>query len=297
MIGRRTLLLGAPLLAVGCTRVRVGSGRTAAAVAAEAELRALCAGMGARNRLGVAAIDTANGSRIGYQQDARFAMASTFKAPLAGIILGEVEAGRIRLGDRLAYGEGDLTSYAPVARERLAQGGMSVETALAAIVQVSDNTAANLLLRRIGGPEGFTAQLRRIGDPVTRLDRWEEELNSNLPGDPRDTTTPAAMAATMQRLLTGDFLTAASRALLIGWMETSTTGLDRLRAGFPTGWRAGDKTGSGGRGATNDVAIAFPPGRAPLIVAAYLDAPGISMERRKAIHVEVGRVVARIAAG
>lgn len=295
MIDRRTLLLGAPLVALGCTAARSGLGRPAYA-SAEAQLRALCVGMGAGNRLGVAAIDTADGARIGYRQDERFAMASTFKAPLAGIILGEVDAGRMSLADRLSYSASDLTSYAPVAREHLARGWMSVETALAAIVEVSDNAAANLLLRRIGGPGGFTAHLRRIGDPVTRLDRWEEELNSNLPGDFRDTTTPAAMASTMQRLLTGDLLTPASRARLVGWMERSATGLDRLRAGFPAGWRSGDKTGSGGRGATNDVAITFPPGRPPIIVAAYLDAAGVTLERRKAIHAEVARVVARAAA-
>ena len=292
MIDRRTLILGVPLLALGCTSARVGR-RPTAHSEAEAALHALCAGMGTGHRLGVAAIDTGNGARIGYQQDARFAMASTFKAPLAGVILEQVDAGRIALTDRLTFGEADLTSYAPVARQNLAHGWMSVEAALAAIVEVSDNAAANLLLRRIGGPSGFTDHLRRLGDPATRLDRWEEELNSNLAGDPRDTTTPAAMAATMQTLLTGDLLTPVSRARLIGWMETSTTGLDRLRAGFPAGWRTGDKTGSGGRGATNDVAITFPPGREPIIVAAYIDAAGVSLERRKAIHVEVARIVSR----
>jgi beta-lactamase class A len=290
MVHRRTLLLGAPLLVIGCTAARSGRGRTAVADA-EAQLRALCAGMGAGHRLGVAAIDTAGGTRISYRDDDRFAMASTFKVPLAAVILAEAEARRISLEERLTYGETDLTSYAPVARQHLAAGAVSVETALAAIVEVSDNTLANLLLRRVGGPTGFTAHLRRIGDAVTRLDRWEEELNTNLAGDPRDTTTPAAMAATMQRLLTGDLLLPPFRARLIGWMETSTTGLDRLRAGFPPGWRTGDKTGSGGRGATNDLAITFPPGRPPIIVAAYIDAAGVSFERRKAILAEVGRIV------
>jgi beta-lactamase class A len=216
---------------------------------------------------------TGTGASIGYQQDSRFAMASTFKAPLAAAILAEVDAGRMALTDQLPFGAEDMLNHNPVARQLLPQRQMSVGQAINAILEVSDNVAANLLLRRIGGPAGFTAFLRRNGDSVTRLDRYEEELNSNLPGDPRDTTTPAAMAALMRRLLTGNVLTSASLALLIGGMERSTTGLTRLRAGLPTGWRTGDKTGTGARGAANDVAVTWPPGRPPLIIASYLDAP------------------------
>ena len=141
----------------------------------------------------------------------------------------------------------------------LERGRLPVERLCAAIVTVSDNSAANLLLARIGGPAGFTRFFRRCGDTVTRLDRMEPELNSNLPGDPRDTTTPGAMVGLMRGLLLGDVLAAPSRARLIGWMEGATTGLERLRAGLPSGWRVGDKTGNGANGAANDVAIAWPP--------------------------------------
>jgi len=290
MIDRRTLIVGPPLLAIGCAAAR-SSRRPRSA--AESDLKALCASLGAGNRLGVAVIDTRTGARTGYQQDSRFALASTFKAALAAAILAEVDGGRMALGDSLPYGAADLTSYAPVARERLAEGRMSVEQAIMAILKVSDNVAANLLLRRIGGPAGFNTFLRRSGDTVTRLDRWEEDLNTNLAGDPRDTTTPAAMASLLRRLLAGDILTGESRARLIGGMERSTTGLNRLRAGLPPGWRTGDKTGTGARGAANDVAITWPPGRPPLIIASYLDAPGLTPERRNAAHAEVGRIVGR----
>lgn len=151
-----------------------------------------------------------------------------------------------------------------------------------------------MLLRRVGGPAGFTAFLRRQGDAVTRLDRYEEELNSNLPGDPRDTTSPAAMAALLRRLLAGDVLTPASRARLTGWMQSSTTGLARLRAGLPPAWRTGDKTGTGARGAANVVAITWPPQRPPIIVASYLDAPDLTAARRNQVHAQVGRIVGSI---
>jgi beta-lactamase class A len=158
-------------------------------------------------------------------------------------------------------------------------------------VEVSDNGAANLLLRRVGGPQALTGFFRANGDAVTRLDRYELELNENRPGDPRDTTTPAAMAGLVLNLLAGDRLPAAGRAMLFGWMRSASTGLDRLRAGFPAGWAAGDKTGTG-NGANHDVAVAYPPGRAPLVVASYIDARGLENPRKNATHAAVARIVA-----
>ena len=158
-------------------------------------------------------------------------------------------------------------------------------------MEVSDNGAANLLLRRVGGPQALTGFFRANGDAVTRLDRYELELNENRLGDPRDTTTPAAMAGLVLNLLTGDRLSAAGRALLFGWMRNASTGLDRLRGGFPAGWAAGDKTGTG-NGANNDVAVTYPPDRAPLVVASYIDARGLDNPHRNATHAAVARIVA-----
>lgn len=283
---RRTLLLGAPLLAAACATARGASSR------AEEELHALCAGLGRGNRLGVAVLDTGTGRRLRYQADDRFAMASTFKVALAAAILAEVEAGRLSLSQEIPFTRADLLDNSPVTRAHVAEGRLSIERLCQAIIEVSDNMGANLLLRRIGGPAGLTAFIRRAGDPITRLDRYELELGTNLPGDPRDTTTPAAMVSLLNTLLLGPVLTAPNRARLIGWMEGVTTGLDRLRAGFPAGWRIGDKTGTGARGANNDIAIAWPPGRPPLIIASYIDAPDHEAPRHKATHVAVARIIA-----
>jgi beta-lactamase class A len=145
----------------------------------------------------------------------------------------------------------------------------------------------------VGGPPGFTEFLRQCGDTVTRLDRKEPELNTNLPGDERDTTTPRAMAHTMQTILLGDdVLSAASRERLIGWMKQATTGLARLRAGLPEDWIAGDKTGTGANGAANDVAIAWPPGRKPILIASYLSASGASSDALNAAHARIGAAIA-----
>lgn len=288
MLTRRMMVIGAPLLAVACAT----PGRSVDSV--EAQFQALCAGLGAGNRLGVAVIDTGTGRRWSYQGDQRFAMASTFKVVLAAAILAKVDAGRMSLSQEIPYSAADMVSHAPVTQANLAAGRLSVGRLCQAIVEVSDNPAANLLLRPIGGPQGLTAFIRASGDGITRLDRYETELNENLPGDPRDTTTPIAMAGLLRTLLVGDRLSPDSRARLIGWMVGASTGLDRLRAGFPAGWRVGDKTGSGARGAHNDVAIAWPPGagRAPLIIASYLDAPDHDAARRNATHAAVARIVA-----
>ncbi|XXX79908.1 class A beta-lactamase [Sorangium sp. So ce134] len=244
-------------------------------------------------RLGVAALDTASGARIGHRAAERFAMCSTFKALLAASVLARVDQGQLRLDHRVTYRESDLLEHAPVTRARLKEGGLTVEDLCAAVIEISDNTAANLLLAQIGGPAGLTAYLRGLGDEVTRLDRNEPALNENVPGDLRDTTTPDAMTDTVRAILVGDRgLQRASRERLASWMVRATTGLARLRAGLPKDWVVGDKTGTG-NGIANDVAVAWPPSRAPIVIACFVDAPSASADARNAAHAEVARIVAQ----
>ncbi len=220
-------------------------------------------------------------------------MCSTFKWVLAAAVLAGVDRGVQALDAPVAYGADDLLAYAPVTRAHLAAGSMTVEALAQAAVTVSDNTAANLLLARIGGPQGLTAFVRSLDDPETRLDRNEPTLNSNEPGDPRDTTTPRAMVGLLRRVLCGDALLPASRARLLGWLRGSETGRERLRAGLPPAWIVGDKTGTGLRGAANDVAIATPPGCAPILIAAYLSDSDARLPALHAAHAEIARCVGR----
>ncbi len=247
--------------------------------------------LGPGARLGVAALDTVSGRTKRLDADSRYAMCSTFKLPLAAFLLHQVERGRATLDEEIAFSAADLVPYAPVIEANLARGRLSVAQLCAAIVEVSDNVAANLLLRRIGGPRGLTAFIRRQGDRVTRLDRFEPELNTNIAGDPRDTTTPAAMLRLTRRLLLGPALRPASRARLIGWLERASTGRNRLRAGVPAGWRVGDKTGNGAEGAANDVAILWPPRRGPILVASFMSAPAVDLQTRDAAHEAVARAM------
>ncbi len=287
MIDRRTFLAAGALLAGACARPLDALKRPAD----DDALAAIRATLGAGARLGVAALDTGSGRALRHDADSRYAMCSTFKAPLAAAVLGRVDRGEMALTDRLPVTGADLLSHSPRASERIDAGHMTLEAMCAAIVEVSDNAAANILLRQIGGPAGFTAFVRRCGDRVTRLDRYELELNSNIPGDPRDTTTPAAMLELMRTLLLGDVLKPESRTRLAHWMERATTGMERLRAGFPPSWRVGDKTGTG-NGAANVVAIAWPPGRSPILVTSYIDAREASNGAKNAVHAAVARLVA-----
>lgn len=284
LIDRRLFLTGAALLAAGCGARQPGG--------AALNLELLRAELGQQARLGVAALDTGTGRTLNFDADGRYAMCSTFKLPLAAAILFEVEGGRMRLDEEIRFTREDLLDYAPVVRANLRRGRLSVERLCAAIVEVSDNSAANLLLRRIGGPAGLTAFLRRCGDRATRLDRFEPELNTNLPGDPRDTTTPAAMVALMRTLLLGNVVSPRSRDRLADWMRGATTGRRRLRAGLPPGWRAGDKTGNGAHGAANDLAIAWPPNRPPILIASYISGAEVEDRARDAAHANVARIVA-----
>ncbi|WCL52664.1 class A beta-lactamase [Gimibacter soli] len=281
------------LLPAGLCFVLMGilSGGVAAGPSFEAGIKAIEAKFG--GRVGVTVIDPATGKQLSHRGDERFAMCSTFKWALAAAILKEVDEGRMTLDERIAFGDRDLLSYAPVTKARVGEGAMSVRDLAAAAVSLSDNTAANLLLAKIGGPEGLTAFLWNTGDAVTRLDRTEPTLNENREGDQRDTTTPDAMAKSLQKLLTGDTLSPASRDLLVQWLEETSTGKDRLRGGFPADWRAGDKTGTcGSRGAVNDVAVAWPPGRGPVFVASYLSDSDASYADLYAAHAEIGKLVA-----
>ncbi|ACA15906.1 Beta-lactamase [Methylobacterium sp. 4-46] len=244
-------------------------------------------------RLGVTVRDTGTGRILSYRADERFPLCSTFKAVAAAAVLARVDRGEESLDRRMAYGPEDLDAYAPETRRRVGEGGIDLRAACAAAVIWSDNTAANLMLRALGGPEAVTAFARAQGDAVTRLDRTEPSLNTAIPGDPRDTTSPAAMAALMERILVGPVLSAESRALLLGWMTQSPTGAERLRAGLSPGWQVADKTGTGANGTANVVALVRRPGGAPLVASVYLTQSPAPAEARNGLHAEVGRLVAR----
>ncbi|UGB37669.1 class A beta-lactamase [Frateuria soli] len=245
-------------------------------------------------RLGVAILDTGDGRRAAHRGDERFLMCSTFKVLTVAAVLARVDRGHERLERRIVFGPEVLLHYAPVTRLHTGTPGMSVEELCAATLTLSDNTAANLLLAALGGPHAVTAFVRELGDTVTRLDRTEPALNVTRPGDLRDTTSPRAMLETLRHLLLGEALAQPSRARLLAWMRGCLTGADKLRAGLPAGWSAGDKTGSGAQGESNDIAILFPPGRPPLLVTAYYAAPAIDARRRSAVLAEVGGIAAML---
>jgi beta-lactamase class A len=242
-------------------------------------------------RLGVAVLDTRDGSATGYRADERFPMCSTFKALAAAAVLSRVDAGKEQLDRRVRYEAKHLVTYSPVT-EKNVETGMTLAEICEAAVTLSDNTAGNLQLAAIGGPEGFTAFVRTLGDRVTRLDRIETALNEATPGDPRDTTTPAAMTENLRKLVLGDALSGKLRAQLRTWLVANKTGDTRIRAGVPAGWIVGDKTGTGGRGSNNDVGILWPPGRAPLVVSIYLTECEASMKQRNAAIAAVAMAIA-----
>lgn len=294
---RRNLLKGA-VLGATCFAMRpalsLAADADAPAGADEASARLAALERRHGGRLGVAILDTGSGRRATHRDGERFLMCSTAKLLAVAAVLARVDHGAQRLDRRIVFGRETLLSYAPVTRQHVGAPGMSVAELCQAAIEVSDNTALNLLLASLGGPAKVTAFARTLGDDVTRLDRFEPELNDGAPGDQRDTTTPGAMLATMHALLLGDVLGEASRKQLLAWLRACITGTDKLRAGLPPGWTAGDKTGSGSHGESNDVAILFPPGREPVLVTAYYAAPDADQATRSAVLAAVGRIAASI---
>ena len=247
-------------------------------------------------RLGVAILDTHTGERFAYRDGERFAMCSTFKFLLATAVLHQVDLGQEQLDRLVPIAQSDLVPHAPLAEKRVGQGATVQELCEATMI-FSDNAAANLLLPIVGGPAGLTRFVRSIGDTVTRLDRDEPELGTAIPGDDRDTTSPRAMVDNLERIVLGQTIEAVSRERVTGWLKDNRTGDKRLRAGLPQGWAVGDKTGAGANGTTNDIAVIWPAGRKPVLIAAYLTETKLDDDGRNGVHQSVARVLAQALAG
>jgi len=219
-------------------------------------------------RLGVFAHDPATGRTVRHRADERFPICSVFKTLAAAAVLRDLDQDGETLARRIRYGKADLVAHSPVTGtpEHLANG-MTVAELCEAAVCYSDNTAANLLLRELGGPTAITRFCRSAGDRTTRLDRWETELNSAEPWRVQDTTSPHAIARTYSRLTLGDELTQPDRRRLTRWLRDNTTSGKSFGAGLPKDWTLADKTGAGSYGTNNDVGIAWPPGRSPVVLA------------------------------
>lgn len=279
--------LASSLLAPALARAAAAVPAVPAAIANAADFAALEKASG--GRLGVTVLDTGSGRRIaGHRQDERFPMCSTFKSMLVAHVLHLADAGRVSLDTRVPIAEKDLLSYAPVARRHVGKD-LSVRDLCRGTLTTSDNTAANLLLGVNGGPPALTAFLRAQGDAVTRNDRYEPEMNRFAKGDPRDTTSPAAMAASLARFAVGNGLSAASRLQFADWLIDNQTGDACLRAGLGKRWRVGDKTGSNGEDTRNDIAVLWPrAGGAPWVVTAYLQGASVDDDQRAAVLARVG---------
>ncbi|MBN9600097.1 MAG: class A beta-lactamase [Afipia sp.] len=280
IISRRTLLAAVPGLALW----------PAAADESLSILKAYERDSG--GKIGLHAENVASGKTLGWRADERFVMCSTFKASLAACVLARVDRGVDRLDQALSYGEKDLLGYAPVARENLAKARMSLGQMCQGAVELSDNTCANLLLAHLGGPAALTDFWRSLGDTISRLDHNEPELNNSPPGDPHDTTTPAAMAGNLKRLVLGDTLSPASRRQLTEWMVNCKTGAKRLRGGLPRHWRIGDKTGNNGKDAVSDIAVVWPKPDTPIIVAVYTQGGKPNAAQHEQVFAAIGRMVA-----
>jgi beta-lactamase class A len=270
-------------VAWAATDQKIGQPETARIAAIEKDLG---------GRLGVAVVDTADGRRLEYHGADRFPMCSTFKFLAAAAILQRVDESREQLDRKISYGASDLLAWAPITKQHVQEGSMTLEGLCAAAIEYSDNTAGNLLLQTIGGPRALTQFARSLGDSITRLDRNEPTLNTAIKGDERDTTNPTSMLNDMKALLLGDTLSASGKQQLESWLTKNTTGNKRLRAGLPSTWQVGDKTGTGDNGAAGDIAIVRPPNRAPILIVVYTTESAASSDNINKAFAAVGKVVA-----
>lgn len=242
-------------------------------------------------RVGLAVYDTESGSSWHYNADKRFPMTSTFKVLACGMLLAKNDDGIEDINRLVLIEQSDLVSYSPVTENWLGKE-VSLYQLCDATMRTSDNTAANKVLEALGGPAAVTAFIRSIGDDITRLDRWETNLNQATPGDVRDTTTPAAMATSLKQLLLGDLLSSSAKETLAGWLVSNEVGGPLLRSGLPGDWIIGDRTGAGGHGSRGVVAVIWPPQRAPVIASVYISQTEASIEQRNAAIASIGIALA-----
>jgi beta-lactamase class A len=242
-------------------------------------------------RLGVFVLDTASGKELAYRADERFPFCSTFKMMLSAAILKRSSGDPELLERRIRYSRSDLVAHSPITEQHL-EHGMTVSALCAATIQYSDNTAANLLIDLLGAPAELTAFARSIGDSRFRLDRKETELNTAIPGDLRDTTTPKAMGLSLHKLVLGDALPGWQREQLADWLKGNTTGDMRIKAGIPKDWVTGDKTGGGDYGTANDIAVLWPPKRPPIILCIFTTRHAQKAEARNDIIAAASKIAA-----
>lgn len=242
-------------------------------------------------RVGVAVQEVGGARQWLYRADERFPMSSTFKTLACAALLQRVDAGEEDLSRRVVLQEPELVSYSPVTETRTGGDGMSLAELCDATLTVSDNSAGNKVLQAIGGPAGLTAFMRSIGDEVTRLDRWETELNEGVPDDIRDTTSPAAMARAMESLVLGDTLSPASRRQLAEWLRNDRVADALFRASLPAEWMIADKTGAGGFGSRSIAAVIWPPAGGPLVATVYITETEASFDERNAAIAEIGAAI------
>lgn len=287
---RKLLLAAAAIPAISALTPLLAYAANTSLQQAQQQLAALEKASG--GRLGVVAINTADGTTLQLNGGQRFPFCSTFKVIAASAILHHSLNNNGFMQQRIRYQKSDLVAYSPITEKHL-DGGMIVAELCAAALQYSDNTAVNLLMKQLGGPEAITAYARSIGDSTFRLDRWETELNSAIPGDERDTTTPAAMAASLQKLTLGNALPQAQREQLVAWMKGNTTGGKRIRAGVPAGAIVADKTGGGDYGTTNDIGIVWRENRAPLAIVVYFTQPQQDAKANNEVIAAAARIVSQ----
>ena len=243
--------------------------------------------------VGLYAENLHTGRKLTWRSDERFVMCSTVKASITACILSQVDRGAIHLEDTIRFGAGDVEGwYAPVAIKNVSRGRLSIGEMCKAAIEESDNVCANFLLTRLGGPAAMTAYWRGLGDRITRLDDPEPALNRTPLGDVRNTTTPAAMAGTLRRMVLGSALSPTSRADLLTWMVGCKTGAHRLRAGLPDSWRIADKTGNNGKDGAGDIAVVWPKKDVPIVISAYTRGGTPTEEQFQALFAGLGHAVA-----
>ncbi|KTT83107.1 BlaZ-like penicillin-hydrolyzing class A beta-lactamase [Mammaliicoccus sciuri] len=240
--------------------------------------------------IGVYALNTATDEEITFNEDKRFAYASTFKAVSSAMLLEKTPHNE--LNNKVHVSKEDIVPYSPVL-EKFINKDITIKKLIEATMLYSDNTANNMIIEELGGYKEVNKRLKSLDDKTTKPSRMEPELNIYDPKSNRDTSTPQAFGKTLNKLINDGRLSKENKAFLIDLMINNKSGDTLIKKGAPKNFKVADKSGQAITYASrNDVAFVYPKGESkPIVLVIFTNKEGKTDKPNDKVVSETAKVV------
>lgn len=240
--------------------------------------------------IGVYALNTATDEEITFNEDKRFAYASTFKALSSAMLLEKTPHNK--LNKKVHVSKEDIVPYSPVL-EKFINKDITIKKLIEATMLYSDNTANNMIIEELGGYKEVNKRLKSLDDKTTKPSRMEPELNNYNPKNNKDTSTPQAFGKTLNKLINDGRLSKENKTFLIDLMINNKSGDTLIKKGAPKNFKVADKSGQAITYASrNDVAFVYPKGESkPIVLVIFTNKEGKTDKPNDKVVSETAKVV------